>query len=335
MSLGDQPRFRLAALPTPLQEATRLRAALGGNRGCPRIFIKRDDLTGLAFGGNKTRKLEYLVADALQHDATVLVTSGAVQSNHARQTAAAACVAGLRSVLALTSNTEEPSVQGNLLLDRILGAEVHFIPPDVGGAAESIDKIVADLVHRGERPYLIPVGGSSPIGTFGYVSATLELVTQCVALDIAPRWLYFASGSRGTQAGLVLGAKMFSASFGLQGMAVGHEQPGDIVHALRVVNQAAALLGVSIQVNADDLLTDPNYVGTGYGIGTPDSREAITLLARQEGILLDPVYTAKAMAGLINHIRRGMIDPAESVVFLHSGGTPGLFAKADQLDLNI
>jgi D-cysteine desulfhydrase family pyridoxal phosphate-dependent enzyme len=334
MSLGDQPRFRLAALPTPLQEATRLRAALGGSERCPRIFIKRDDLTGLAFGGNKTRKLEYLVADALQQKATVLVTSGAVQSNHARQTAAAACVAGLRSVLALASPTAEPAVQGNLLLDRMLGAEVHFIPTDAGGAAERIDRIVAELAHRGERPYLIPGGGSSPVGTFGYVAATLELVAQCVALDIAPRWLYYASGSRGTQAGLVLGAKMFSASFGLQGMAVSHEQPGAIGHALEIVNQAAALLGVSVEVTADDLLTDPRYVGTGYGIGTPESREAITLLARQEGILLDPVYTAKALAGLIDHIRQGAIDPGESVVFLHSGGTPGLFAKADQLDLS-
>ncbi|MGH8336945.1 MAG: D-cysteine desulfhydrase family protein, partial [Gammaproteobacteria bacterium] len=312
---------------------TRLRAALGGNERCPRIFIKRDDLTGLAFGGNKTRKLEYLVADALQQHATVLVTAGAVQSNHARQTAAAACVAGLRCVLALASDTEEPPVQGNFLLDRLLGAEIHFIRMDFDGAAESIDGIVAGLVHQGERPYLIPGGGSSPIGAFGYVSATLELVTQCVALGVAPRWLYYASGSRGTQAGLVLGGRMFSASFELQGLAISHEQPGDIERAIQVVNQAAALLGVSIQVNAEDLVTDPNYLGAGYGIGTPESREAIALLARREGILLDPVYTAKAMAGLIDHIRRGMIDPAESVIFLHSGGTPGLFAEADQLDL--
>jgi D-cysteine desulfhydrase family pyridoxal phosphate-dependent enzyme len=333
MSLGDQPRFRLAALPTPLQEATRLRAALGGHSRCPRIFIKRDDLTGLAFGGNKTRKLEYLVADALQQQATVLVTTGAAQSNHARQTAAAACVAGLRSVLVLLSDTGEPPVQGNLLLDRILGAEVHVIPSDRSAARERIDRIVADLAHGGERPYWIPGGGSSPIGAFGYVAATLELVTQCVALDVAPRWLYYASGSRGTQAGLVLGAKMFSASFGLQGIAISPEQPDGIPQAIQVVNQAAALLGAEMQVSVDDLVTNPNYLGTGYGIGTAASREAISLLARQEGILLDPVYTAKAMAGLIDHIRRGAIDPAESVIFLHSGGAPALFAAADHHDL--
>src|SRR4051794_1584116 len=178
MSIGSQPRIRLAALPTPLDDAPRLRAALGGPERCPRILVKRDDLTGLAFGGNKVRKLEFLVADALEQNATMLVTVGAVQSNHARATAAAARVAGLRAALVLTSKTEQPPVQGNLLLDRLLDAEVSFA---LGDAQDTIDQVLADLRDRGEKPYFIPAGGSNAVGTLGYVTGTLELVQQLFA----------------------------------------------------------------------------------------------------------------------------------------------------------
>ena len=338
MSIASQPRFPLAALPTPLQEARRLRDVLGGAARCPRILIKRDDLTGLAFGGNKARKLEFLVGDALRQKATALVTSGAVQSNHARMTAAAACAAGLRCALVLTSNELQPPVQGNLLIDHLLGAEVHFIGPNpdprlaIGGdEAAKIQEVLESLRARGENPYLIPVGGSSPVGAFGYVSGTLELVAQLFQLGAAPRRLYYGNGSRGTQAGLVLGAKMYSAPYQVYGVAVSGGEPEKTQRGVRIANQAAELLGVSTRVAPGDFFNDQGYIGPGYGSATPGCLEAIRLLARSEGILLDPVYTGKAMAGLIDHVRSGALDPADTVVFLHTGGTPALFARVEDL----
>jgi D-cysteine desulfhydrase family pyridoxal phosphate-dependent enzyme len=335
MSIGAQPRFRLAALPTPLVEAGQLRAALGGKTSCPRILIKRDDLTGLAFGGNKARKLEFLVGDAMRVGATVLVTSGAAQSNHARMTAAAARAAGMNVVLVLTSEIACPLAQGNLLLDRLLGADVHFIPPHpdplIGMGeqeAAKIEELMADLRVRGERPYLIPVGGSSPIGVLGYVAGTLELLGQLFQMGESPSRLYYASGSRGTQAGLTVGAKMYGAPYRLFGMAVAGGEPEKIARAMRIANEAASALGVQVRVGLEDLATDQSYIGTGYGIPTPGCLEAIRLVARSEGIFLDPVYTGKAMAALIDHVRRRLIDPSGTVVFLHTGGTPALFAYA-------
>ncbi len=340
MALGTQPRFPLATLPTPLHEVRRLRAALGGERRCPRLLLKRDDLTGLAFGGNKARKLEFLVGDALRADATVLVTSGAVQSNHARMTAAAARAAGLGAALVLTTPVPHPAVQGNLLLDHLLGAEVHLVPanPDpavaVGDDAATIAAVLADLQARGERPYLIPVGGSSPMGALGYVAGTLELVGQLVALGVAPSRLYYASGSRGTQAGLALGAQLYSAPYDLYGIAVSGGDPEKTARAVRIAYEAAALLGVAVHLTAEDLRTEAGYIGAGYGLPTPECLEAIRLLAQQEGIFLDPTYSGKALAGLIDHIRQGQIAPEETVVFLHTGGTPALFAHAERLGLD-
>ena len=338
MPIESQPRFRLTTLPTPLQEARRLREALGGPGRCPRILLKRDDLTGLAFGGNKARKLEFLVADALREGATVLVTTGAEQSNHARMTAAAARAAGMGVALVLTSKTQRPAPQGNLLLDYLLGAEVHFVAasPDPKLAtgdqeAATVARVLEELRARGERPYLIPIGGSSPTGVLGYVAATREMVDQLFALGEAPRRLYFTAGSRGTQAGLVLGAKMYSAPYEVVGMAVSGGEPEKTVRAVRLANEAAALLGVATRVTAGDILTDQNYIGEGYAIPTPGCLEAIRLLARQEGIFLDPVYTGKTMAGMIDHIQKGAIDPAETVLFLHTGGATALFAYADQV----
>ncbi len=332
MSIGAQPRIALAALPTPLMEATNLRAALGGSERCPRILIKRDDLTGLAFGGNKARKLEFLVADAMQEGATVLVTSGAVQSNHARMTAAAARIAGLKACLVLTAKGPDPAVQGNLLLDRLLDAEIHFVMPG-DDADERIAGAMVDLRDRGERPYLIPVGGSNAIGAFGYVTATLELVAQLFQTGEAPSRLYYASGSRGTQAGLALGAKMYSAPYRLYGIAVSGGDPEKTERAVEVANEAAEMLRVPTRLTADELLTDEGYIGEGYGIPTAACLEAIRLVAHNEGIFLDPVYSGKAMAGMIDHIRRGEIAPRDTVVFLHTGGSPALFAQVDQLGL--
>jgi D-cysteine desulfhydrase family pyridoxal phosphate-dependent enzyme len=331
-SLSAQPRMPLATLPTPLQEARRLRDALGGPAACPRILIKRDDLTALGLGGNKARKLEFLVADALAAGATTLVTTGATQSNHARMTAAAACVAGLRCVLVLTARTATPMPEGNLLLDRIFGATVHHVAATDPMLAVGDDEAVVARVEEEERSqgrtaYVIPVGGSSGVGTLGYVAGTLELVGQLAAISSRPSRLYYASGSRGTQAGLTLGAALCEASYRLHGVAVSAGEPEKIERARRIANEAAERLGVATRVTREDLVTDQGFIGDGYGIPTDEGLDAIALLARTEAILLDATYTAKAFAALVRHVRAGEIDPTETIVFLHTGGAPALFTE--------
>jgi D-cysteine desulfhydrase family pyridoxal phosphate-dependent enzyme len=332
-------RFALATLPTPIHELPRLREALGGATRCPRILIKRDDLTGLALGGNKARKLEYLIADAIDQDATVVLTTGAAQSNHARMTAAAARAAGLNVHLVLTADVDPP-LQGNLLLDRIFGAVIHFVPPPADPALATSDEEAAKVTEvldrlraAGERPYEIPVGGSSGVGVLGYTFGTRELVDQLAAIDARPSRLYFASGSRGTQAGLTLGAKWCGAPYLVYGVAVSGGESFKRERAFRIANEAAAIANLPTRVVNDDLHTDQGFIGDGYGIPTPQCLEAIRLLAETEGILLDPVYTAKAMAALIEHARSSQLDPATSVVFLHTGGTPALFAHARLFDV--
>jgi D-cysteine desulfhydrase family pyridoxal phosphate-dependent enzyme len=299
---------------------------------CPRILIKRDDLTALGLGGNKARKLEYLLADALARGAHTVITTGAVQSNHARMTAAAARIAGLRCVLVLTSRHDVPAVEGNLLLDQLFGADVRFVPAEdpmlaVGKDEAVVAEVVRDEQAAGRVPYVIPVGGSSAIGALGYVSGTEELVGQLRSMGVTPSRLYFGSGSRGTQAGLTLGAKLSEASYQLWGVAVSAGEPEKIVRAMNAANEAAALLGVDTRVGRDDLFTDQGFIGEGYGIPTPLALESIDLLARTEAILLDPVYTAKGFSALLAHVRAGEILPTDTVVFLHTGGVPALFTR--------
>jgi D-cysteine desulfhydrase family pyridoxal phosphate-dependent enzyme len=333
----QQPRVPLATLPTPLQPASRLRDMLGGPSRSPRILLKRDDLTGLALGGNKARKLEFLIADALQQQATVVLTTGAVQSNHARMTAAAARAAGLDAVLVLTAKgAAPPAPQANLLLDRLFGATIHYVPPPADPMLATSDaeeakvaEVVADLRTRGHRPYVIPIGGSSAIGVLGYLTGSRELLEQLRSVNESPVRLYFASGSRGTQAGLTLGAKVCHAPYEVYGVAVSGGEVWKRERALRIANEAAALVGLAARLTADDLRTDQSHIGAGYGIPTDECLEAIRLVAQCEGILLDPVYTGKAMAALIHHVRSGDLDPTSSVVFLHTGGVPALFAHAD------
>ena len=327
-------RLPLAHLPTPLHEAPRLRDALGGPARCPKLLFKRDDLTGLALGGNKARKLEFLIADAASERATVILTTGAAQSNHARMTAAAARTAGLDIVLVLTAD-DDPVVQGNLLLDRLFGATIHFVPPPADPLLATSDvedakvaEVVADLQARGERPYVIPVGGSSGVGVLGYVFGTGEIVAQLREMGERPTRLYYASGSRGTQAGLTLGAKVHEAPYALHGVAVSGGESWKRERAIRIANEAAALVGTAIRVRDDDLMTDQRQIGAGYGIPTDECLAAITMVAEREGILLDPVYTAKAMAGLIADVRARDVDPGDTIVFLHTGGVPALFAHA-------
>ncbi len=331
-ALASRPHMTLATLPTPLMEAGRLREALGGARACPRILIKRDDLTALGLGGNKARKLEYLVADARAQGATTLITTGAVQSNHARMTAAAACVAGMRCVLVLTATSDQPELAGNLLLDKLYDADIRLVPSidpmfAVGNDEAVVAEVVAEETAAGRTPYVIPVGGSSGVGVFGYIGGTAELVDQLHESGIRPSRLYYASGSRGTQAGLTLGARLCAAPYAVYGVAVSGGEPEKIERAKRIANEAASLLGLSERLDRGDLFTDQGYIGDGYGIPTPESLEAITLLAKTEAILLDPCYTSKAMAALIDHVRRGQLSPDDTIVFLHTGGMPAIFTS--------
>ena len=329
-ALAKQPRLRLAQLPTPLHDAVRLRQALGGPARCPRILIKRDDLTALGLGGNKARKLEYLVADAQARGATTLITTGAVQSNHARMTAAAACVAGMRCVLVLTSTTSEPALAGNLLLNRLYGATVRLVPAidpmlAVGQDEAVVAAVVAEEESFGRTPYVIPVGGSSGIGVFGYLGGTTELVEQLSQMGVTPSRLYYASGSRGTQAGLTLGAILCAAPYRVYGVAVSAGEPEKIERAKRIANEAATRLDLPERLELPDLITDQSFIGDGYGIPTEGGLEAIALVAQSEAILLDPCYTSKAMAALVHHVRSGELGAADTVVFLHTGGMPALF----------
>lgn len=331
-ALSRQPHLPLATLPTPIHDAIRFRDALGGRERCPRILIKRDDLTSLGLGGNKARKLEYLVADARAQGATTLITTGAVQSNHARMTAAAACVAGMRCVLVLTTTKAQPAVAGNLLLDKMYGADIRLVASiDPMFAVGNDEPVVAEVVDQeraaGRVPYVIPVGGSSGVGVFGYISGTAELVEQLAAAAIAPTRLYYASGSRGTQAGLTLGAKLCAAPYEVYGVAVSGGEPEKIERAKRVANEAAERLQLPERLDLADLKTDQNFIGEGYGIPTPAALEAIALLARTEAIVLDPCYTSKAMAALVAHVRARDLSPDETVVFLHTGGMPALFTE--------
>ena len=332
-ALARQPRAPLATLPTPLYDAMRFRDALGGPARCPRILIKRDDLTALGLGGNKARKLEYLVADAQAQGATTLITTGAVQSNHARMTAAAACVAGMRCVLVLTTTSDPPVIAGNLLLDKLYGAEIRLVPSiDPMFAVGNDEPVVAEVVERenasGRVPYVIPVGGSSGVGVFGYVAGTAELVDQLAEARVSPSRLYYASGSRGTQAGLTLGAKLCEAPYRVYGVAVSGGEPDKIERAKRIANEAATRLGLPERLGFSDLFTDQNFIGEGYGIPTTEALAAIRLLATTEAIVLDPCYTSKAMAALIAHVQSGDLTGSDCVVFLHTGGMPALFTES-------
>jgi L-cysteate sulfo-lyase len=325
MSIIDHlPRYPLAFLPTPLQPLPRLSAYLGG----PTLWMKRDDQTGLAGGGNKTRKLEFLVADALAQGADTLLTTGAIQSNHCRQTAAAAANAGLRCALVLGG---QPPIKanGNLLLDELLGAE--FVWTTRENRLNRLYQLADELAAAGRHPYPITYGGSDPVGAAGYALAAEELRAQCAALDLRPDALVFPSSSGGTQAGLVAGAAALGWDVPLLGISVdeplAHLQSMVAELATRTatrLNRPHTFSPAGIKVNAD-------YLGGGYGVMGNLEREAITLLARTEGILLDPVYTGRAFGALLDLIRRGVYQKGQTVIFWHTGGSPALFAYADEL----
>src|SRR5437016_5273940 len=318
------PRVRLGHLPTPLHELPRLSKALGG----PRLWVKRDDQTGLAIGGNKTRKLEFTVAEALRRGADTLVTLGAVQSNHARQTAAAAAACGLRCVIVLRG--QAPLVaNGNLLLDQLLGARIVF---SGDRALEQVgEEIAAAETAAGHRPYLIPVGASDEVGAAGFVAALEELKGQLDQLRLRVDRVVFASSSFGTQAGLCVGAKALGFAAQLAGISVDSTRAELQTAVAGIAARLAPRIGLETSVAPGEVIAYDRYLGGGYAVLGEPEREAIQLTARQEGILLDPVYTGRAMAGLIDLVRRGEFGADETIVFWHTGGTPALFAYSGEL----
>ena len=325
MQLARFPRYRLGHLPTPLEPMPRLAEALrAAGSTVPHLWIKRDDCTGLATGGNKTRKLEYLVADALAQGADTLITQGATQSNHARQTAAAAARAGLGCELLLERRQvrdDDYEASGNVLLDTILGARITGRPPAGTDMAAALESLAEELRARGRRPYPIPGGGSNPIGALGYVGCAQELATSEVPID----WVVHATGSAGTQAGLLAG--LCGMRSGIRVLGVSVRQPAEVqvalVHDLAV--RTAELIGAAGAVTAADVEVDDGWTGPGYGVPTDEMVAAVRLLAETEGILLDPVYSGKAFAGLVGGIEAGRFDADQHVVFVHTGGSAGLF----------
>ena len=318
------PRVRLSHLPTPIEPLERLSAHLGG----PRLFIKRDDCTGLATGGNKARKLEFLVGEALKQGADMLVTQGAVQSNHVRQTAAAACRFGLKAHALLerrVPNTPEAyEVNGNVLLDKMFGTTLEYRPAGLDMNAEA-QAVTQRLRAQGHRPYFIPGGGSNAVGALGYACCAQEILQQCRDSGQSFQWLVTPTGSTGTHAGLVAGLHALGSELPVMGISVRQKQERQVgaVHAL--VQATSDMLGAG-PVPLSRTLVDDGYVGEGYGIPAPSTLEAIALTARTEGILLDPVYTGKGMAGLIGLVRQGFFKPTDTVLFLHTGGSSALFA---------
>jgi L-cysteate sulfo-lyase len=330
MHLSRFPRVALAHLPTPIEHLSRLSEALGG----PDIFVKRDDCTGLATGGNKTRKLEFLMADAQARDADTIITQGAVQSNHARQTAAAAARLGMHCELLFENRIADPDEaylnSGNVLLDKLYAAETHHYPggTDMNAAME---QRAAALREQGRRPYIIPGGGSNPVGALGYVNCALELLHQANSESLRIDHILHATGSAGTQAGLVAGLQACNA--GIPVLGIGVNAPLD-VQEKRVYDLAAAtaeLVGAPGCVAREDVKANCDYVGEGYGIPTEGMREALKMLARLEGLLFDPVYSGKALAGMIDLIRQGEFKRGENLLFLHTGGSAALFGYLDDL----
>ncbi len=312
----DLPRLHFAHLPTPVEALPVLSDHLGG----PRLMVKRDDQTGLAFGGNKTRKLEFLVADALARGADLLITGGAAQSNHRRQTAAAAAKLGLSCTLVLAGDPPKHA-SANLILDQLLGADLVWTTNDARDA--TMARVETEARAAGRTPYLIPYGGSNEIGALGYVFAMEELVAQ----GHQPDWIVVASSSGGTQAGLTVGARLFGFQGRILGISIDKpevELSCDIVAEL--ATRTARHLGEDLTFTAADILANDRYLGGGYGVMGAPEIEAIRLFARTEALLLDPVYTGRAAAGLLDLIRQGFFKPDETVLFWHTGGTPVLFA---------
>ncbi|MBN8891126.1 MAG: D-cysteine desulfhydrase [Rhodospirillales bacterium 70-18] len=328
MHLARFPRVKLCHAPTPLEFMPNLTRHLGG----PQLWIKRDDCTGVATGGNKNRKLEFLMGEALAMGATHIVTQGAVQSNHVRQTAAVAAKLGLKCTALLEhrvqTNDSDYNDGGNVLMDRLMGIAIEYRPGGTDMQA-AIEEVGERLKAQGEVPYVIPGGGSNATGALGYANVALELLAQANEMGLRIDRLVHATGSAGTQAGLVAGLEALNS--GIRVLGIGVRNPKDRQEAAvhKLAEATAAKLGLSGGIRREAVEANCDYVGAGYGIPTEGMAEAVAMLARQEGIFLDPVYSGKGMAGLIDLIRKGAFSRDENVVFLHTGGQVGLFAYAD------
>jgi D-cysteine desulfhydrase family pyridoxal phosphate-dependent enzyme len=309
-------RLNFAHLPTLIEELPRLTESLGG----PRILVKRDDQTGLAFGGNKTRKLEFLVAEAREQGAKILISAGAIQSNHCRQTVAAAARFGFDCMLVLTGERPARS-SANFLLDQLFGAEIITVE-DRKDRDRILKETFDNAVAAGKKPYLVPYGGSSPTGAMGYAFAMEEFIKQNVNVD----WIVFGTSSGGTHAGLILGQRMFGFKGKVLGISIDEPESQLKAHVSVLATQASEKLGKRIDFSDDDVLANENYCQAGYGVFGAGEREAIKLFAQNEGLLLDPVYTGRAAAGMIDLIGKGFFKKDETVLFWHTGGQPALFA---------
>ncbi len=332
MNLAKFPRIRCGHFPTPLEPMENLTKHLGG----PKLWIKRDDCTGLSTGGNKTRKLEFLMAEAIAQKTDTVVTQGATQSNHARQTAAIAAKLGLACHILLEDRTgyadEAYTLSGNVLLDQLHGASISKRP---GGAdmQKEMEILAEDLKKTGKRPYVIPGGGSNPVGALGYVNAALELLAQATEMGLKIDHVVHATGSAGTQAGLVAGLAMLNSQIPVLGIGVRAPKDRQEANVFALAEKTCAHVGVPGAVKREHVVANCDYVGQGYGLPTEGMVEALKLVAKLEGILLDPVYSGKGMAGLIDLIKKGHFKKDETVVFLHTGGAVGLFGYPNAFGL--
>ena len=330
MLLSRFPRLHLAHRNTPLEFMPRLSKHLGG----PRLYVKRDDCTGLASGGNKTRKLEFLMAQALELNADTVITQGAVQSNHARQTAAAAAKLGLKCELLFENRIIDPDSDylesGNAFLDHLYDANTR----DYRGGTDmnaAMEEVADEVRDRGGVPYVIPGGGSNEVGALGYVSCALEILTQANEQQLKIDHVVHATGSAGTQAGLVAGFQACNSNIPVLGIGVNAPRDIQEERVFQLAKKTAAYIGAEGVVAREDIVANCDYIGNGYGIPTDSMKEALLLLARQEGLLLDPVYSGKGMAGMIDLIRKGYFSADDNIVFVHTGGSVGLFGYYRQL----
>lgn len=329
------PKINLIPLPTPLQRLENLSQSLGG----PAIFIKRDDLTGLAFGGNKSRKLEFIIQDALDKNADVIITWAAVQSNWCLQTAAVARKFGIKPILLLFKTYELPEeYDGNLLLDLILDADVRIREAEAGrvlrleDVKEIIEEVENEVKERGKISYVAPIGGSmvggsmeKPLGAISYVNAFIEILEQAEEQDLNIKTILHATGSCSTQAGLAVGAKALEKDVRILGISVSDDKESVKEEVATIAQDTVQAMDLEISVKKEDIVVFDEYIGEGYGVMNKDVADALRLMSSQEGIFLDPVYTGKAMTALIDLIKKGFFRKEDSVIFLHTGGTPALF----------
>ena len=329
MNLSDFSQVKLCHSPTPLEPLIRLSEFFGG----PEIWIKRDDCTGLASGGNKTRKLEFLVGEAIEQGADTLVTQGAVQSNHARQTAAAAAKFGLKCHILLERRVQNTMVSyeqtGNVLLNKLFGASIEYRESGIDMNSEG-ENVCGELKNKGHKPYFIPGGGSNPVGALGYVKCALELTEQINNLSLSFETLIHATGSTGTQAGLVAGLEGLNSKLPVLGISVRQPENKQVDAVWKLVKKTVDKLNIP-EIPREKILVDDRYVGEGYGVPNEGTLEAINLLAQMESILLDPVYSGKGMAGLISMIRKGIFKKGQKILFLHTGGSVALFAYEKEI----